>query len=195
MLKVGITGGIGSGKTTICKVFETLGVPVYYADWEAKQLLDNNSHVKEKVLTAFGKDLLNEKGCIERPKLASIVFNNKEKLAMLNSIVHPAVAEHFENWINEHQVFPYILKEAAIMFESGASKNMDKVITVVAPVDLRIYRTMKRDHVSEEQVLQRINNQMSDEEKIKRSDFVIYNDEDKMVIPQVLSINAQLLQV
>lgn len=194
MLKVGITGGIGSGKTTVCKVFMLLGVPVYFADDEAKRLLDTSVKVKDSIVETFGENVLAETGCIDRKKLAALVFNNKEELSKLNMIVHPAVAAHFEAWLAENKNAPYMLKEAAILFESNAYKAVDKIITVTAPLELRIQRAMERDGVDRETIVQRINNQLSDDEKIKRSDFVIYNDEQKLVIPQVLHIHEQLLK-
>jgi dephospho-CoA kinase len=194
MLKVGITGGIGSGKSTVCKVFELFGVPVYYADDEAKKLL-NTTTVQQQIIAAFGNEIINSNCEIERPKLAAIVFNNKEKLQKLNSIVHPAVAKHFEEWLAIHSNSKYILKEAAILFESGSYSQVDKIISVVAPVDIRISRTMKRDNISKELVLQRMQNQISDEEKIKRSHFVIHNDESQLVIPQIIDIHKQLMAI
>lgn len=191
MLKIGITGGIGSGKTTVCKIFELLGVPVYYADDEAKKLLDSDLAVKEAVVNGLGAEVL-DNNQIDRKKLASLVFNNPANLALLNSIVHPAVGTHFENWLNHHSGSGYILKEAAILFESGAYKGVDKVITVVAPLELKIERVVKRDKTTREQVEQRINNQLSDDEKIKRSQFVVYNDEQNLLIPQIIRIHQQL---
>ena len=192
MLKLGITGGIGSGKTTVCRLFELFGIPVYYADEESKKLLDEDKEVKNKVVSFFGNSILNDAGLIDRKKLAGIVFNNKEQLEKLNSILHPAVGFHFENWLKK-QNSPYILKEAAILFESGAFKQVDKVLTIVAPLELKIKRTMKRDGVSKEEVETRIQLQMSDEEKIKRSDFVITNNEQELLIPQVLELHQQLV--
>ena len=192
MIKVGITGGIGSGKTTVCKVFELLGVPVYYADNEAKEILNSNLEVRSNVLKTFGDSVLSDDGKIDKKKLASFVFNNKENLEKLNSIVHPAVREHFENWLNQHSSQKYILKEAAILFESGSYKLVDKIITVVAPLELKISRTMERDKITREQVEQRINNQISDDEKIKRSQFVIHNDEQQLLIPQILEIHHKM---
>ncbi len=192
MLKLGITGGIGSGKTTVCRLFELLGIPVYYADEESKKLLDEDKEVKKQVVGIFGDSILNDAGFIDRKKLAGIVFNNKEQLEKLNSILHPAVGLHFENWLKK-QKSPYILKEAAILFESGAFKQVDKVLTVVAPLELKIQRTMKRDGVSKEEVETRIKLQMSDEDKIKRSDFVINNNEQELLISQVLAIHKQLI--
>ncbi len=192
MLKLGITGGIGSGKTTVCRLFELLGIPVYYADDESKKLLEEDQLVKEQVIKTFSDSILNDLGTIDRKKLAAIVFNNKEQLEKLNAILHPAVGQHFENWLKKQNAV-YILKEAAILFESGAYKQVDKVLTVVAPLELKIQRTMKRDGVSREVVEKRIELQMSDEEKIKRSDFVITNNEQELLIPQVLSLHKQLI--
>lgn len=194
MIKVGITGGIGSGKTTVCKVFELLGVPVYYADIEAKQIVDSNLEVKKNIITTFGNSVLNDEEKIDKKKLASLVFNNKENLEKLNSIVHPAVREHFENWLQQHSTQKYILKEAAILFESGSYKLVDKVIAVVAPLELKISRTMQRDKVTQAEVELRISNQLNDDEKIKRSQFVIHNDEQQLLIPQILSIHAQIIK-
>jgi len=195
MLKVGITGGIGSGKTTVCKVFETLGVPVYYADLEAKKIQEEDAEVKGAILKEFGENILNASGAIDRAKLAAIVFNDKDKLQKLNNIVHPAVANHFNNWLAANKTSKYTLQEAAILFESGVYKRVDKIISVIAPVDIRISRTVQRDNISAELVQQRMNNQISDEEKIKRSDFIIYNDEQQLLIPQVIRIHEQLNQM
>lgn len=192
MLKLGITGGIGSGKTTVCRLFELLGISVYYADEESKKLLDEDKEVKKQVLSIFGDSILNDAGLIDRKKLAEIVFNNKIQLEKLNSILHPAVGLHFESWLKK-QKSPYILKEAAILFESAAYKQVDKVLTIVAPLELKIQRTMKRDGVTREEVESRIKLQMSDEEKIKRSDFVIQNNEQELLIPQVLALHNQLI--
>lgn len=192
MLKVGITGGIGSGKSTVCKVFELLKVPVYYTDIAAKELLDNDTGVKDKIIGVFGKEMLAEKNTIDKKRLASVVFNDKLKLEQLNAIVHPAVALHFEAWLKENAASKYIIKEAAILFESGADKGVDKVITVVAPLELKITRVIQRDKTSREQVEQRIKAQMSDEEKIKRSQFVIHNDERELLIPQIIRIHKEL---
>ncbi|MES2592076.1 MAG: dephospho-CoA kinase [Bacteroidota bacterium] len=194
MIKVGITGGIGSGKTTVCKVFELLGIPVYYADFEAKQILDANDEVKTQILNFFGNDVLNTENKIDRKKLASLVFNNNEKLEKLNSFIHPVVAAHFENWLKQHSSKKYILKEAAILFESGAYKAMDQIIAVVAPLELKLTRTIQRDKTTRQQVEDRINSQLNDQEKIKRSQYVIYNDEQQLLIPQIIAIHNQLMK-
>lgn len=191
MLIVGITGGIGSGKTIVSKIFSVLEIPVYYADTEAKKIL-YLPELREKLLKIFSKDILDQRGEPDRKKISAIVFNDKEKLEQLNALIHPAVVTAFENW-KQKQNAPYILKEAAILFESGTYKGCDKIVTVVSPRDLKIKRIIARDNFTEEEVLKRMNNQMNDEEKIKRSDFVIYNDEKQLLIPQVLKIHEELI--
>lgn len=195
MIKVGITGGIGSGKTTVCKVFQILGVPIYFADIRAKVILDTNEEVKLKIINCFGNELLSDSGFVDRIKLAAFVFNSKEKLEKLNAILHPLVQIDFDNWLKQHATYNYILKEAAILFESGSFKNLDSIITVIAPLDLRISRVMFRDDISKSQIESRIDKQISDEEKIKRSQFVIYNNEEEFLIPQILKIHKQLLNI
>ncbi len=191
MIKVGITGGIGSGKTTVCKLFELLGIAVYYSDDEAKKILNHDPTVKSELLNLFGTTILNEFDQIDRKKIAAIVFSDTTKLVKLNAIVHPAVATHFEDWCKK-QSSSYILKEAAILFESGANKQVDKTIVVTAPVELKLLRVMARDKTTEAEVLKRMANQLPDEEKIKLSDFVINNDEQNLLIPQVLLVHNQL---
>ena len=193
MLKVGITGGIGSGKTTVCKVFALLGIPVFYSDEESKKLLYNDLALRREVSKVFGSDVINAEGKIDKKRLAVVVFSNKEKLEQLNAILHPAVGIRFEEWVKEHEQNKYILKEAAILFESGANIQVNTVITVTAPQDLKIQRAMQRDTITREQVEQRMKNQMSDEEKIKLSQFVIYNNEVQLLIPQVLKIHSLLV--
>ncbi|MBK7183001.1 MAG: dephospho-CoA kinase [Bacteroidetes bacterium] len=193
MIKVGITGGIGSGKTTVCKLFELLGIAVYYSDDEAKKILDGDSTVKSELLKLLGPTILNEFEEIDRKKTASIVFSDTTKLASLNAIVHPAVARHFDEWC-KNQSSPYILKEAAILFESGANKQVDKTILVTAPLQLKLSRVMARDKTTETEVLKRMANQLPDEEKIKLSDFFIQNNEEDLLIPQVLLVHHQLVK-
>jgi len=170
---IGLTGGIGSGKSTVANLFMSKGVPVYIADTEAKKLMESRNIIT-KITNYFGNDILvNLK--IDRPKLAKLVFNNPEKLSELNNIVHPEVQKHFQNWLKNKKDFPFVIKEAAILFETGGNKQCDKVITVVAPQELRIQRVKERDKVTREDVLERINNQWTDEMKILVSDFVIEN--------------------
>lgn len=194
MLKIGITGGIGSGKTTVCHLFETLHIPVYYADDAAKWLMNNNADLIIAIKNAFGNDVYNDQNQLQRTKLASIVFSNANARKLLEGLVHPAVEQHNQQWIEQHKNAPYVLKEAALIFESGSYKHLDKVITVTAPLELRISRVTKRDNATVEQVKARIAAQMPDEEKIRLSDFVIYNNEQQMLIPQVMHIHEQIMQ-
>lgn len=191
MLKIGITGGIGSGKTTVCRIFELLGVPVFYADSESKVILDEDAAVKEKLIESFGNDILLDNGNVDRKHLSDIVFSDRSKLEILNSIVHPAVFNRFKAWCETHSSQPYVIKEAAILFESGADKELDRVISVFAPREIRIRRVIERDKILWEDVLARMKQQITDEERIKRSSFVIYNDEEHPVIPQILNLHTR----
>lgn len=187
---VGITGGIGSGKSTVCRVFHSLGVPVFNADDEAKELYHDNE-VREKVTALLGKNAYKNDE-LDRAYVASKVFSDKERLAELNSIIHPAVQQRFEDWCSSQSGHAYVLKEAAILFEAGSDKGTDAVIMVSAPHELKIKRVMQRDGVSAEQVEKRMKNQWKDEEKIKRATYVIYNDEEQLVLPQVLKVHEEL---
>lgn len=190
MTVVGITGGIGSGKTTVCEIFEHLGVPVYYADTRAKELMANDEKLKAKITQAFGEKAY-DNGKLDRQYLAKIVFDSKEKLSVLNGLVHPAVADDFDEWLDTHKSAPYVLKEAAILFESGAYQNVDVSVLVIAPEELRIKRVTRRDGTSREQVLQRIKNQWNQERKEKLADYIITNDGQQLVIPQVLEFHKK----
>ncbi|WP_298393752.1 dephospho-CoA kinase [Flavobacterium sp.] len=172
---IGLTGGIGSGKTTVAKYLISKGIPVYISDLEAKKVMEFPQIINQ-ITQTFGNELITSSQTLDREKLASIVFNAPEKLKQLNAIVHPAVKKHFDNWILANQIHPILVKEAAILFESGSYKDCDKIITVSAPLELRIERVLKRDATTREKVLQRINNQLSDEERIARSNFVIKNE-------------------
>ena len=192
MTKVGVTGGIGSGKTLICQIFEKLGIPVFNADDEAKCLLNVDPQVKASMMEYFGKDIYDDTG-IKKAYLASKIFNNKDALSKVNSIVHPVVRQLFIRWAKEKEAaFPYIIEEAAILFESGVYQDLDFTILVYAPEELRISRVISRDHASREQVRARMEYQMKDEEKIDMADAVIYNDESRLVIPQILEIHQRL---
>jgi len=193
MKKVGITGGIGSGKTMACKVFESLGVPVYYSDVESKRLLDEDEEVKRKIVRHFGKEVLNEEGRVDRKKMAALVFTNKKELEVLNKIMHPAVERDFVEWVRRQKRCKYVMKEAAILFESGANKLMDEVIVVTAPVNVRIERVMKRDRLTKEEVKERMKNQWTDGLKIYHSEYVIKNGKDRLMIPQVMKIHKKVL--
>lgn len=194
MMIVGVTGGIGSGKSTVCKVFSTLGIPVYDSDSEAKLMYDRYPELKEKVKNLFGDDVLDKNGNINKKKLAEIIFKDEVKLQSLNQLIHPLVKWDFTNWVETHQGFPYLIKEAAILFESGANLKCNKIITVTSPSELKFERIKIRDKKSTLEIENIIKSQMSDEEKIAKSDFVIYNDEKQLVIPQVLKIHEALLK-
>lgn len=172
---IGLTGGIGSGKSSIAKHIESLGIPVYIADTEAKKILDT-ADVIAKVIALFGDDIL-EKDKIDRKKIAALVFQDPEKLKKYNAIIHPEVYLHFQNWVKQHNNYPLVVKEAAILFESGSYKDCDKIILVTAPKENRIQRVMKRDAVTREAVEQRMSHQWDDETKKSMSDFVIENIE------------------
>ncbi|MFM2048395.1 MAG: hypothetical protein RI955_943 [Bacteroidota bacterium] len=192
MKKIGITGGIGSGKSTVSKVFALLNVPVYNADNQAKFLLNNDADVIKKVKQVFGNDIYNNQE-LDRKKMAAQVFEQPFLLQQLNEIVHPAVFNDFDKWCDENQQYPYILKEAALIFETILHQKLDAVIMVSSPEELRIERVMKRDSITKEQVLARIKNQMSEDEKLNRADYIIYNDEQQMVIPQVVQLHEQFM--
>ncbi len=192
MKKIGITGGIGSGKTTVARVFEQLGIPVYHADYWAKEIMNTEPLVIERLKELFGNSIYDSNGKADRKRIAEIVFADKNKLNELNSVIHPAVWLHGENWLKQHHDKPYILKEAAILFESGGNKGVDKVIMVSAPEEIRLERVMKRDNATPEEVTARMANQWDDEKKIALSDFVIVNDDRQLVIPQVLEIHSRL---
>lgn len=191
MVKVGITGGIGSGKSTACKVFKVLGIPVFEADSVGKHLMNSDAQIQARLVHLFGSAVYLPDHTIDRKYLSGIVFSNPSLLAELNSIVHPAIRQAFEEWILE-QHSPYVLLEAAILFESGFYKAMDRTITVVTDEAQRIKRVMKRDAVTEEQVRQRIGNQWSDEQRIKLADFVIGNNDNELIIPQIVEIDKKL---
>ena len=193
MLRVGLTGGIGSGKSTVAKVFEVLGIPVYYADDAAKRLMNEDEELKEKIKQQFGDEVYTD-GELDRKYLADIVFASPEKLASLNALVHPATLKDAERWMKE-QTSTYCIKEAALIFESGAHEYLDYVIGITAPAPLRMLRTMQRDGVNREEVMSRMDNQMDELIKMKLCDFVINNDEQEMLLPQVLSLHEKLLSL
>lgn len=191
-LKIGLTGGIGAGKTTISRIFNTLGIPIFNADVEAKNLMVTDTGLKKSLLETFGKESYLPDGQLNRQYLANQVFSDPYKLSLLNNIVHPLLSVKSERWFNEQNT-AYAIEEAAILFESGMYHFMDKNITVYAPLDFRIKRVMERDKCTKEHVEARIKNQMSEEEKIFLSDFVIYNDNTMSLIEQVIAIHNQLL--
>jgi len=189
---VGLTGGIGSGKTTVAKAFEKLGVPVYIADEEAKKLMNRSPVIKRELTHLFGKDAY-VNGELNRPFIAGIIFNDKSFLEKMNAIVHPRVAKHFNKWIFKQEA-PYVIKEVAILFENGGYKDCDYVITVVAPKPVRIKRLLKRDNTTKEKIEAIMNNQWTDDEKTKRSHFVINNVKIEDTQAQVLQIHHKILE-
>lgn len=189
MLKVGITGGIGSGKTTVCNLFSNLGVKIFYADLEGRKLLNEDEELKNEVRKHFGKDMYHLHGALDRERMASLVFNDSSALEKLSALVHPKVNAVFNKWLELHQNKPYILKEAAILFETGYFHDLDKVITVFAPKEERIKRVMQRDGVTKEQVEKRIRHQYTDEERNKLADYIILNEGDLDLLPQVMELH------
>ena len=195
-MKVGITGGIGSGKSTVCKIFAELGIPVYYADDRAKYLMQHEHYLIDLIKKNFGEDVYTN-GKLDRALLASRTFGDKQKVALLNSLVHPAVFRDTERWAGEQDpAVPYVLKEAALLIESGSYKNLDKLIVVTAPLAVRLKRVSDRDNISTEDIMARVKHQLPEEEKVKLADFVINNDKDpEHLKEQVLLIHQQLVQL
>jgi len=191
MIKLGITGGIGSGKSIVSEIFSLCGVPVYVADTESKRLVSLSPVIRERLIELFG-NILFAKGVLDKPLLASYIFNDRKKLQMVNDIIHPEVEKDYSEWLCEKYKYNIVAQEAAILFESGFNRLMDKVVMVYTPLEMRIERTMERDNISRERVMERINNQMPDEEKAELSDFVIVNDGTESLIAQVLDIIKRL---
>jgi dephospho-CoA kinase len=185
-MKIGVTGGIGSGKSTVCRFFEVLGVPVYDSDSRAKQLIHSNADLIRLYKSLFGEDIY-VNGYLNRSKVAVLLFRDPSLLKHVEAVVHPLVRADFEKWANK-QDCGLVINEAAVLFEGGSYKFMDKIITVVAPVDLRIQRVKRRDNASDEAIRSRMNNQWSDEQKIVRSDFTVFADDRQLIIPQILKI-------
>lgn len=191
MLKVGLTGNIGSGKTTVCRIFEILRIPVFYADNEAKNFLEHDDILSE--LSSFlGKEIIDEFGKPNRAVIAKKVFSDKNLLLKLNSIIHPLVINRYNDWLRQHENCQYTIKEAAILFESGYYDDLDKIIVVASDEDTMVKRVSDRDSVSSESVLERLKHQMPQKEKVAMADFVINNYEDSMLIPQVIKVHSSL---
>ena len=191
MKKIGITGGIGSGKTYVASVFQSFGIPIFNADIQAKKIMTSSRKLIKLVKEEFGNDIYKDSD-LNKEKLSSIVFSNSDKLQKLNSLVHPIVKEEFNNWCKK-QTSSYVIKEAAILFESNSHIGLDAVICVSAPLDLRMKRLLNRDDYSEKEIKKRIENQISQEEKEKLSDYIIINDEKELLLPKIIKIHKELL--
>ena len=191
-MKLGVTGGIGSGKTSVCRVFTILGIPVFSTDRDAREIMNNDKVIIQGINSIARKDLYHT-GDLDRKELAILIFNDNALLEKVNSLVHPIVFDHFNRW-EKKQTAPYVIMEAAILFESGASNLVDKIATIVAPIEERLNRVIHRNSLSREQVLDRMRNQIDDESRIKLSDYVIYNSENDMIIPAILKIHEDILK-
>ena len=189
MKKIGITGGIGSGKSTVCEIFSLLGVPVFHADIEAKNLQNNNLNIKYRIIELFGDDIYSSDGILDRKEMAGIIFNDQKLLAAVNEIIHPAVRKCFQIWCENYQLVPYVLYESAILFESGYASDFDRTILVIADETLRIERVIKRDQTTEEIIRQRIVNQMPDIEKVNNADYIFENNNQSLIIPEILKLD------
>ncbi len=193
ILKIGLTGGIGSGKSTVAKVFGTLGIPVFDADSVAKNIMNEDAHLQQQIVRTFGDGAYTD-GKLNRKYLADIVFNDPFKLEQLNALVHPATIQAAEDWMKQQHA-PYGIKEAALLFEAGSAGHLDYVIGVYAPQALRIKRVMDREQVGRQDVLTRMSRQVDEQIKMRLCDFIIVNDEQQMVIPQVLNLHEKLLEL
>lgn len=192
MYRVGITGGIGSGKSFVCSILEKFGIPVYYADSQARRLMNTDSRLRSAIKEAFGEEIYRN-GELDRQEMALRVFGEPGLLESINQLVHPVVREDFERWAEGQEGVPYVVEEAAILFESGAARNMNMSVLIYAPIPLRIQRVMDRDKVSRLDVEKRISRQMDEEEKKELADRVIYNDEKNLLLPQIVELHEDIL--
>jgi dephospho-CoA kinase len=194
MLRIGISGCIGSGKSTVANIFRQLGIPVYVADDRAKWLMTNHAEIRKGLVALFGEQAYLPTGELNRSHISAEAFRNKELLAQLNALVHPVVIHDFDVWSKSQAHTPYVLKEAALMFESDSYLQLNAVITVTSPEELRIHRTMVRSGLSKQEVMARMQNQMSEDEKKSRSQYIVVNDEINALLPQVLQLHEQFKQ-
>ena len=192
MIKIGITGGIGSGKTTVCKLFESLNIPIYYADGRAKWLMGNDPQLKKNITELFGEEAYLVDGTLNRVFISTIAFQNQAKLSELNALVHPAVQKDGEIWFSQQKNAPYAIKEAALLIESNSYKQLDEIIVVTAPIEVRVERVMLRDSVKKEAVMARVSKQMSDKDRAQFADYVIDNN-GKDLMEQVMKIHGMIL--
>ena len=194
MLKIGITGGIGSGKTTVCRIFELLGIPVFYADAQAKLVMHTDEKLRVGIIQAFGFQSYLADGSLNRKHIADIVFKDERELSTLNALVHPAVIRAFDLWALE-QTAPYVVKEAALLFESGSDKMCDYAILIKTPDRIKIARVIERDHITEADIRLRMARQWTDEEKEKLADYILLNDEKLLLIPQILALHERFVSL
>ena len=192
-MKIGITGGMGSGKTTACKVFEVLGIPVFYADSVAKELMQTDSLLRQNLISAFGAQSYLSDGQLNRKYISGIVFKDESQLKILNQLVHPVVFRSFDEWVLKQQNQPYVLKEAALLFESGADKLCDYTILIKSPESIKIQRIIQRDHFTEEEIKLRMDKQFTDEQKEKLANFILLNNEEQLLVPQILKLHEKFL--
>ncbi|NVO10632.1 MAG: dephospho-CoA kinase [Bacteroidales bacterium] len=193
MLKIGVTGGIGSGKTQVCSIISAMGYPIFNADLVARRIVEEDSKIIMSIKEVFGDNIYSN-GLLNRKRVAELVFSNPKLLETLNYIVHPAVKDYFNNWVLNYHSRSLVVEEAAILFESDTYKDLDKIIVVSAPLEVRINRVKKRDGMSREAILNRINSQLHQEELIKRGDYIIENDEVQLILPQIVVIINDLLK-
>lgn len=191
MIRVAVTGGIGSGKSVVCEVFDKIGIAVFNADYWAKHIMNNNTDVVKQLKKLLGNDVYRQNGMLDRKKMAEIIFSDTFMLEKVNSIVHPVVRNEFQSWSTK-QTSAYVIQEAAIIFENKQASTFDKIILVTAPEKIRINRVTKRDRLKANDVQKRINNQLSDEIKKKKSDYIIINDNIQLILPQILKIDKQI---
>jgi len=194
MIKIGITGGIGSGKSLICEVFTRLGVPVYYADDEAHYITDHDPEIREKLISLTGDHVYSGTE-LNRQVLSAYIFNNKSLLEQVNQIIHPKVVTHFNYWCNHHADHPYIIQESAILFENDAYKYFDKIVTISAPEPIRIKRVLSRKNMTPEKIKAILRNQLDEKEKISRSHYIVINDNRQLVLPQILHLHQIFQQL
>lgn len=190
--RLGVTGGIGSGKTTVCRIFRVLGVPVFVADVVARELMENDLSLRKEINAIAGRDLY-VTGNLDRKELARIIFNSPDMLRKVNAAVHPAVLGLFDRWAGSSEA-PYVIMESAILFEAGADTFVDRVLTLSVPVEERIARVMGRNDLSREQVIERIKNQLEDEEREEQSYYILNNSDNEMIIPEILKIHNDMLR-
>ena len=196
MLKIGVTGGIGSGKSIVCQCFKLMGVPVYDSDSRAKWVMHHDPELREQLISTFGPDTFDAQQNLNRPYLSQKVFHNATELARLNALVHPQVRKDFHTWLKANQQAAYVLKEAALMFESNAYTQVDHVLTVSAPSALRLARTLQRDsHRTPSEVEAIMAKQLPEEERVRRAQFVLYNDDAQLVLPQVVKLHETFLKL